>query len=118
MFADDVKRFALKVERQERAVFEGVVLAAHASIVQGSHVTGAPGQPVDTGHLKASWQVDIEGDVGTIGTNVEYAPAIEDGIGPHGPLTLRSEVGGFHSVAMTRAGFPRLVEQVTREVAR
>lgn len=117
-FGDDVVRWTEKVEAKSREVFVNTVLAAHESIVQGSPVTGAPGQPVDTGLLKGSWQVDIEGEVGTISTNVAYAPVIEDGIGPHGPLTLRSQVGGFHSVALTHAGFQRIVDDQVRKVAK
>jgi hypothetical protein len=115
-FADDVKRFGAKVEKQSRDVFVGTVLAVHESIVQGSPITGAPGQPVDTGNLKSSWQSDIVGDVGTVSTGVAYAPAIEEGVGPHGPLTQRSPVGGFHSVKLTIAGFARLVEDQVRKL--
>jgi hypothetical protein len=116
-FSDDVKRWTQKAEAQQRQVFVGTVLAVHESIVQGSPITGAPGQPVDTGALKSSWQADVQGDVGVVATNVVYAPVIEDGVGPHGPLTLRSEVGGFHSVALTRAGFERLVEDQVQKLA-
>lgn len=118
-FEGELQRWTERVQSQSRDVFVRTVMAAHASIVEGSPVSGAPGQPVDTGNLKGSWQVTIEGNVGRIVTNVIYAPQIEHGISWRGkPLVLRSQVGGFHSVALTRAGFPRLVEQVTAEVAR
>ena len=48
--------------------------------------------------------------VATISTNVEYAPAIEENTRG---ATLRSQVGGWHSVALTRAGFQRLVDVET-----
>lgn len=118
-FGDAIKAWTLKVERQSREVFVGSVMAAHASIQVGSQITGAPGQPVDIGNLRASWQADIEGDVGTISTNSEYAPQNEDGIARPGggPYIQRSAVGGRHSVALTVAGFEKLVAAEVAKVA-
>lgn len=129
-FADDVRRFALKADGITTDVFANVVSATAASITDGSAVTGAPGQPVDTGNLKASWQTEFESDnEALISTNVEYASFIEDGVVPLGSrrgnatgrtqqrLTLRSDVGGFHSVALTRAGFGGLVDDEARKAA-
>lgn len=100
--------------------FVGIVEEAQRSIVEGSELTGAPGQPVDTGFLKGSWQAVFESpNVAVIGTNAEYAESIEDGLSyAHGgtPMTLRSDVGGFHSVALTVAGFDRIVEAVKARV--
>ncbi|HXH43300.1 MAG TPA: hypothetical protein VNK51_05550 [Bradyrhizobium sp.] len=116
-FSDDLNRFSATLETRSRDVFVGVVEKAHESIQTGSAITGAPGQPVDTGALRASWQVQYPAaDEALISTNLEYAQPIEDGIGKHGPLQLRSAVGGFHSVKTTVAGFQRIVDQVTREV--
>ena len=118
-FADDTRVFAEKMDVRLRGVFVGSVLGVNDSVVHGSPTTGAPGQPVDTGALRASWQVTFPTDlVGEIATNVEYAPAVEDGVGPHGPMTLKSQVGGFHSVKLTRAAFDRVVEDATRTVVR
>ena len=55
-FGSDLTLFAQKVEGRQRALFVGCVNAVQESIVDGSAVTGAPGQPVDTGNLRASWQ--------------------------------------------------------------
>jgi hypothetical protein len=112
-FAGDLQAFTQKVGRRSKAAFAGSAVAVQESVVDGSPITGAPGQPVDTGNLKASWQIEFTGEwTASVTTGVEYAQAIEAGIGPHGPMTLRSEVGGFHSVKLTRAGWPRLVESV------
>jgi hypothetical protein len=119
-FSDQVRSFALKVDGQARDVFVGTVAAAAASITDGSALTGAPGQPVDTGALKASWQTVFETPTSAvIGTNLVYAPLIEDGIsGKTGqPLTLRSQVGGFHSVALTVLNFDRIVADEAAKVA-
>lgn len=118
-FASDVRAWTLKVETRTQDVFVNTASAALESIRSGSAVTGAPGQPVDTGNLKGSWNLTMESPTtALIQTNVAYAPAIEDGVGPHGPLTLRSTVGGFHSVALTRAGLPRIVDDETRKAAK
>jgi hypothetical protein len=61
-FADDVRRFSLNVDTRINDVFLGCVQDAHAAIVVGSPLTGSPGQPVDTGYLRSSWQVAIGRD--------------------------------------------------------
>jgi len=115
-FADDIRRFGLVVETRSTEVFAGIVSALQDSIQNGSVVTGSPGQPVDTGNLRASWHSTFETPTKAIvSTNVVYAPSIEDGVSyAHGgtPMQLRSEVGGFHSVALSVAGFDRLVAAV------
>lgn len=123
----DLVRFAERLEERARGAFLGGVSGAKESVVTGSAVTGAPGQPVDTGNLRASWQQSFPEDwLGRISTNVEYAPAIEEGqqepyelpdgrtVTPQ-PMTLRSAVGGFHSVKLTRAGWQAIADQAVRE---
>jgi hypothetical protein len=120
-FADQVRSFSVKVEGVARDVFVNTVTATAESITDGSALTGAPGQPVDTGALKASWQTVFESPTSAvIGTNLVYAPLIEDGIsGRTGqPLTLRSAVGGFHSVALTVLNFDRIVENEAAKAAK
>lgn len=119
-FSDDMARFQAKTEAKLQALHQGVVSVVFASIVEGSPVTGAPGQPVDTGNLRSSWINTPEAPtVNLISTNVAYAPMIEDG-GPSRagkPLTLRSKVGGFHSVKLTRAAWQRIVDYVAQRMA-
>ena len=110
-FGLELTTFLLKVKAREQAVFVNTVAAIQDSIQHGSAVTGAPGQPVDTGNLLDSWHTVFESNtVATISTNVEYAPVIEDNTRG---ATLHSQVGGWHSVALTRAGFQRLVDVET-----
>lgn len=113
-YADDVRRFEVKVAAALNGTFVDFVAALKGSIVEGSPITAAPGQPVDTGALRNSWQESVAPDLSeaTIGTNLVYAPAIEDGVGQFGPLTLRSKVGGFHSVKLTVANADRLLADV------
>lgn len=118
-FSDDLDRFLADLERRRRDLFVGVATETLRSIQEGSPITGAPGQPVDTGNLKASWQLLFESETtALIQTNVIYAPGIEDGISLETGqrLVQRSPVGGFGSVRLTRAGFQRIVAAVAREV--
>lgn len=116
-FGLDVKRFSAKVEQRIRDVAERSTEIAFASIVEGSPLTGAPGQPVDTGNLKASWQI-VRGPLrNDITTNVVYAPIIEEGTRAGRALVLRSAVGGFHSLALTRISWGKIVEEARRQVA-
>lgn len=134
-FADQVAAFRRKVEQRARDVHTVAADLAHQSIVEGSPLTGAPGQPVDTGNLRASWQRIIDGPLEQrIVTNTVYAPFIEDGVrpgavagtgedgtldpikAPDTQLTLRSQTGGFHSLKLTRAGWDRIVAAAVAEV--
>lgn len=119
-FRDDVNRFGDKTARRVRAIHTQSVFTAHRSITLGSPLTGAPGQPVDTGRLRNSWQISIlaPGD-SRISTRVKYARSIEDGVSyAHGGvrLTLRSQVGGFHSLKMTVANWDKIVRDSARRV--
>jgi phage gpG-like protein len=144
-YADDVRRFQIKVTHRVPEVMIGVAQGAFDSIVEGSPLTGAPGQPVDTGFLKNSWQLAFEPDMSAaiIGTNVAYAPAIEYGtrtafdpkgivnkygveggrIGPALPRELggarkhiKSTVGGPRSVQITVANADNIQADVLRQV--
>jgi hypothetical protein len=114
-FSQDLARFAEKVEKRQRALFVRATLEVQRSVVEGSEITTAPGQPVDTGALKGSWQPEYLTDwTWQTTTNLVYAPIIEEGQN----MTLRSEVGGFHSVKLTRGGWQRIVDVVRDEVVR
>lgn len=133
--ADDERRNRATIAKlgvMLSTVFTQVGVEALASIQDGSPLTGAPGQPVDTGYLKNSWQmVQDSPDSIVIGTNVAYAGVIEDGVrssydpdGTPRPKAMpgqgeagrhiKSTVGGHHSVALTHANMDRLVESVKR----
>ena len=113
-FGAQVRQWTQAVKAMHRDAFTNVAAATKASITDGSLVTGSPGQPVQTGRLKASWVLAFIGpNEARISTNVIYAPFIEEGISGRGKaLTLRSPVGGFHSVHLTMAGFDQLVADV------
>lgn len=113
-FADSVTRFVAKVDAKHQAAFVGIATEVHRSIVEGSEITGAPGQPVDTGALKASWVPEFLSDHEfQTTTKLDYAPIIEHNLRG---AQLRSSVGGFHSVAATIAGFDRIVAHAVAAV--
>lgn len=128
-FADQVRQFTAKAEQLSNDVYANVVSATFNSIVNGSPITGAPGQPVGQygpgyhpgevgGELKASWQVSgIETGDALISTNSNHAVQNEYGISAtDGPYVQRSTVGGRHSVANTVAGFPLIVADEVRKL--
>lgn len=123
-FADDLNRFVAKTKATTTAVYVGTATKVQES-VKGSGVpgmvhpiTGAPGQPVDTGNLRNSWTLRITPTEATISTNVKYAPAIEDGVGRYGTMRVRSAVGGFHSVKLTVGNANGLQREAVREATR
>lgn len=157
-FASELQAAGAEIRRRQAAIYFGVLSEMERSVTEGSEITGAPGQPVDTATLLNSWtNVQIEQWLNRVATNVGYAAAIEAGdrvdhersahtrqahergahtrkdgtqvrrhsvsahqVAAHsvrgGPITFRSPVGGAHSVKLTRAGFPRIVETVASQV--
>jgi len=106
-FADQLAAFQRKMDQRLNDVFVGTAVAVKGSIVDGSPITAAPGQPVDTGALRLSWILDFETPTrALVSTKLVYAPVIEHNIRG---ATLRSTVGGFGSVKLTVGGFERLV---------
>lgn len=113
-FQRQMERFADKVRRRERVLYDRVNDHVGRSIKHGSAVTGAPGQPVRTGALLASWRNDRSNPrVTRWFSNLVYAPIIEDN---RRGAQLRSKVGGFHSVKMTRHGFLAIVRHELRQL--
>lgn len=111
-FAQQMAAFNTRLRRKVNVLSEDVRDEVFRSVVHGSEITTAPGQPVDTGTLRDSWQ------------RTTVAPHVEEITSTDNPAkvasiehnwrgaTLRSSVGGFHSLAITRLGFNRIVEVV------
>lgn len=109
-FSAVLKRVGVTTPRRVLDAARYAVEEMERSVVEGSELTGAPGQPVDTGNLFGSWQVTRPSKYEwLLSTNVEYAEYIEHGGNDVAAFTLRSEVGGWHSVKLTEASWDRLV---------
>lgn len=119
-FADGMRRVREVVIARNRAVFHAAVFKAHESITVGSSLTDSPGQPVLYGALRQSYQIEILSPTqARIASNKKYARSIEDGVSyAHGgvPLTIRSKVGGTHSIEKTALNFDRIVADAIRRV--
>lgn len=122
-FLDEIRQHNAKVELDLLpAHFVGVVAEVKNSIQFGSPLTGSPGQVVADeggGALRASWQSEFEDSSNAlISTSSLYAPQNEDGIARPGggPYVQRSAVGGRWSVALTRMGFQRIVDDVAAKL--
>jgi len=130
-FVDAIKRWTVKVETRVPAVMLSTAAKMHHSIKEGSPVTGAPGQPVDTAFLKDSWILSPHATYAEIHTNVSYARVIEDDnpdafddSGEDRPpraegqttKSIKSTVGGHHSVKLTIAGASLLQAEAVREL--
>lgn len=121
-FASDVETFRAHMSQRAIDLHARVADLAFTSIVDGSPLTGAPGQPesqsAHRGRLKASWTREDQTPLVTVISSDEvYAPYVEDGSHDGKELVLHSPTGGFHSVALTRAGWGRIVAQATAELS-
>jgi hypothetical protein len=88
------------------------------SIVDGSSITGAPGQPRAEGDLAASWTLTLTETSAQVSTPSPYAIQNEDGVKEGGkPYVQRSAVGGRHSVRLTRLGLPKLVRAAAQLIS-
>jgi hypothetical protein len=117
----EIRRATQQVTAMTQEVYTRVVLQVQHSIQYGSPVTGAPGQPVDTAALLGSWGHEFETPTRAfITTSKEYAEAVDDGIGPHGPVVYgaKNGIGGSGSVKQTAANMQKLVDIEVATVAR
>lgn len=105
-FDDEIEAHLENLDRALLQTFRGSAEDVQDSITNGSAVTGAPGQPVQSGHLKGSFIPQfLEKWIWETTTMVVYAPFIEEG-----GYVKHSKVGGPHSVRLTRIGWDKIVE--------
>jgi len=117
-FGDDLGRFNKKLQRKPEEFIDLATDEVFNSIVNGSALTGAPGQPVLSGALKRSWRKRRTGPGSSqVVTDSPYARTIENLVGRFGTITIRSAVGGGHSVKMTQAGWDNIIRKVLQDIA-
>lgn len=117
-FASDMDRFIAKTEKNLDLIRDGVDTEVFTSIVEGSPITGAPGQPFDpdssdenAGKLRDSWTMEKQAAETVVSTHVDYALDVEENTkGAH----FRNH--GPHSVKMTVAGFNDIVGYIAQLV--
>jgi len=108
-FVEHVGEVHAKITSRYNRMHENLQDLSLESIQNGSAITGAKGQPVDEFQLLPSYHIERLGDrTSRIISYLPYAWGIEIGIGPHGPITLRSSVGGFHSIKITVSAIDKL----------
>lgn len=112
-FSDDLRRHRANRDRRYREIFVACTEEVKRSVVEGSTITGAPGQPVQEGTLKGSWIGSfVNPDLWRFVTKIVYAPVVE--VLPE--ASIKSAVGGPRSVAKTRTGWPKIVDHVGRRL--
>lgn len=120
-FLDDCRQFGRDVDTADAEGTEAFAAAAFESIVHGSGATGAPGQPVARVHggkLRDSWVREQPSAIEhSISTDLDYAPDLEEGVGPNGQINLNGPTGGFHSLALTEQNADRLLEPAIERAA-
>ena len=119
-FLDEIKAHNARVQNELLpAHFDGLVEESFRSIVYGSEITGAPGQPVsqenveEAGKLRDSWtEARLDANTALISTDVAYAPDVEDNLkGQH------FHTGGPHGLKLTVAGAQPMADAVARKLA-
>lgn len=118
-FAGELAAFSAKTAQKLEAVFVGSGDEVFRSVVEGSEITGAPGQPVapagvpNAGKLRDSFTKERASPTEiVIASDVDYAVDVEYNLGGfvyhnHGP----------HSRDLTAAGFPRILDVVAARVS-
>jgi hypothetical protein len=113
--------FQNKIDALDAGLLPSVGKLAFESVVDGSRLTGAPGQPVgESGDLKASWSwgMPTDTEVAIVSTS-PYARFNEDGVRAGGkPYVQHSGVGGRHSLRLTRLGLQAIVNYAANLVMR
>lgn len=109
IFHRTLRRHAQMAKDREQLLYSRSVDHAETSIRFGSPVTGAPGQPVRSGKLRDSYHQigDKKTQSIVILSLLPYANVIENNFRR---ATLRSKVGGWHSVKITRLNFRLIIE--------
>ena len=108
---NEIKKFLTMAQMRETDAFQIIGRMVHSSITVGSPRTGAPGQPVDTTDLLVSYKKTTTKNNIIVASTLRYAPIYEYKLNGG---RLKSKVGGFHSIMLTRLNFRHLVKGAVR----
>lgn len=125
-FGDQISARVATYKARLQRLKEALPEAARSSIVDGSAITNAPGQPGESWRarshranpgvsLKESWLVERDAAKARVISQHPAARMIEDGV-RHGRAIRYEHGGGPHSVKLTKAGLQSLVNAVARQV--
>lgn len=111
-FAAYLERYGQSLSEINTAVLDEATALALSSIVEGSALSGAPGQPVDTAELRDSWTAVAEGPATRlIKSDAVHAIAVEYNWGG-----VQYQNHGPHSRALTVHAFPRILDHAVNTV--
>lgn len=121
--AQTIRKFAQEVKVGMPRVFDRTVNGLLESVTVGNGITTSPGQPVDSHDLQNSIRVtERSSHSATIKPDEDAFPRVAFYAAKNEFLDFddesyrqRSPTGGRHSFALTKTGFPDLVEAIIEE---
>jgi hypothetical protein len=112
------KQMLIRLKETDEKILKSVVEMSFDSIVNGSAETGSPGQPRDL-REPGAWKITYGKGFARIFTKDKSARSVEEGISRKygGPITLKSDIGGFHSLKHTRKSIRKLLAKAAAQHA-
>lgn len=108
-FDSDIDSFIAHMEEEKERIETAAAAEVFRSVVFGSEITGAPGQPVHSGELRDSWTM-VKGENETVISSDHHAAVpVEEN---WSNVTFHNH--GPHSVALTEAGWQRIVDALAQ----
>lgn len=99
------KQFLVRLKVTEEKILNSLVDDSFRGIVFGDPAVGSPGQPDDL-RTPGKWNITRGKGFARIWTKEKSARSVEEGISQKfgGPIKLKSDIGGFHSVKHVKKG--------------
>lgn len=109
-FERQIEAHIAKKNARIQRIFQRSTEEVTRSVVEGSEITGAPGQRIEFGTLRGSYiPAFLSKWLWRLTSKLVYAPVHEHLDGPG------KRAGGGHSIAKTRTGWTRIVDFVARQ---
>jgi hypothetical protein len=106
------KQMLVRLKETDENILREVVEDSFDSIVNGNQEYGSPGQPRDL-REPGEWNITWGKGFARIWTRDKSARSVEEGISRKygGPITLKSDIGGFHSLKHTKKAIRKILEK-------